>query len=410
MGLFKRCHHRGRHRDRCECPIWASFRGYRVSLSKWADEDVTTKGEAEAVEDRFRNAVRDAMRAGLSGDALRQKLAAGEKAADTKARPLTFSEFADVYVDRYVKVNALRSADIIERRMPAMKAFFGDRALADIRTADVEDFLASLRAPQTLGGKQKTVRVRKPATINRYRSQLCSMFNFAVLRDYLERTPFNKAGVRKTLVKAAREDNKRVRRLSTDEEARLLQHAAPHLKLLITAALYTGMRRGEMLALTWADLAARPGWVRLRGETTKSGKTRWVPVLPNVQAVFDFLRTDAAGDEKPADAPVFSNEVGEPLRYFQTAWKAALTRAEIRDLRWHDLRHEYASRLAEKGTPLVQVQELLGHASIVTTERYNTNRAERLQAAVQVLAPTPSNDTDREADADDAPSSTGAPA
>ncbi len=124
--------------------------------------------------------------------------------------------------------------------------------------------------------------------------------------------------------------------------------AADHLKPIIITALDTGMRRGEMLALTWADVDARPGWLRLRGETTKSGKTRWVPVATTrLQAVLDFLRLDAAGNEKPNDAAVFSNEVGEPIRYFQTAWLAAKRRAGVTDLKWHDLRHEYASRLVE---------------------------------------------------------------
>ncbi len=91
---------------------------------------------------------------------------------------------------------------------------------------------------------------------------------------------------------------------------------------------------------------------------------------------------------------MFSNEVGEPVKSFRTAWEKALTRAKIRDCHWHDLRHEYASRLAESGVPLVQVKELLGHASIVTTERYNTNKAESLHAAVQVLKPTTNGGSD----------------
>ena len=54
------------------------------------------------------------------------------------------------------------------------------------------------------------------------------------------------------------------------------------------------MRRGEMLALTWADVDAKPGWLRLRGETTKSGRTRWVPVSTGrLKAVLDFQRVAA---------------------------------------------------------------------------------------------------------------------
>jgi hypothetical protein len=55
------------------------------------------------------------------------------------------------------------------------------------------------------------------------------------------------------------------------------------------------------------------------------------------------------------------------------------------NLHWHDLRHEYASRLVERGVPLAQVRDLLGHASILTTERYDNQKLEALQAAVERL-------------------------
>lgn len=233
---------------------------------------------------------------------------------------------------------------------------------------------------------------RSPATINRYRSLLSHMFTWAVERGYLERNPFRDGA--RLLIKAEREDNKRHRRVSPELEAKLLEAAAPHLRLMIIAALDTGMRQGEMLALTWADVDDRPGWLRLRGATTKSGKTRWVPIgTIRMRGLLDFLRIDAAGHSKPSDARVFSNEAGEPIQGFRTAWDAAVLRAhghqptrsakdgkgrltvECRealraiDLRWHDLRHEHASRLVELGVPLSQVRDLLGHASITTTER-----------------------------------------
>jgi DNA-binding MarR family transcriptional regulator len=58
---------------------------------------------------------------------------------------------------------------------------------------------------------------------------------------------------------------------------------------------------------------------------------------------------------------------------------------ESRQTHWHDLRHEYTSRLVERGVPLAQVRDLLGHASILTTERYDNQRLEALQAAVERL-------------------------
>ncbi len=66
-------------------------------------------------------------------------------------------------------------------------------------------------------------------------------------------------------------------------------------------------------------------------------------------------------------------------------WADALTAAKVTGLWFHDLRGEYASRLVERGVPLLQVRDLLGHASIVTTERYDRPRFEALAAAAKRL-------------------------
>ncbi|MFN8058758.1 MAG: tyrosine-type recombinase/integrase [Vicinamibacterales bacterium] len=145
------------------------------------------------------------------------------------------------------------------------------------------------------------------------------------------------------------------------------------------------------------------------GATTKSRRTRVVPIgTTRLLAVLNWLRLDAAGNRKSDQVRVFSNEAGEPLRTFKKGWVVAVLKAHgvqprwgkgsykdlsaecqqrFRriDLRWHDLRHEYASRLVERGVPLAQVRDLLGHASILTTERYDNQRLEALQAATKRL-------------------------
>ena len=169
------------------------------------------------------------------------------------------------------------------------------------------------------------------------------------------------------------------------------------------------MRRGEMLALRFGDIDSKRRVIVLRGETTKSRRTRVVPIgTSRLLAVLEWLRLDSTGGRKNDEVPVFSNEAGEPLKTFKKAWQVAVLKAHgfspewrkgsykdltpagqqrLRDinLHWHDLRHEYASRLVEKGVPLAQVRDLLGHASIVTTERYDNQRLEALQAAVARL-------------------------
>ena len=95
-------------------------------------------------------------------------------------------------------------------------------------------------------------------------------------REYLERTPFRRGT--ETLIRKQQEDNKRRRRLSEEEETRLLAVAPPFLRSMIIAALDTGMRQGEMLALRFGDIDEKRQLIVLRGETTKSRKTRVVEV------------------------------------------------------------------------------------------------------------------------------------
>ncbi len=179
---------------------------------------------------------------------------------------------------------------------------------------------------------------------------------------------------------------------------------------MIIAALDTGMRRGEMLALRFADIDLLRGLITLRGadhqepedevRSDRDGRLR---------AVLEWLRLDAAGEKKSDGAPVFSYETGEAVGSIKTAWVVAVlkahdvkphwrregawrdlspaSRVEFRtiNLHWHDMRHEYASRLVERGVPLAQVRDLLGHASITTTERYDNQTLDNLQAAAAKL-------------------------
>ena len=394
MGLYKLCEHKGRARDRCEHAWWARFRHVRVSLEKWANEEIRTKTRAEEVFDALKKAVR----AGTF-----DKRGAEPPRDHT---PMTFAKFVGVYKERHVFAKGLAIGTTIDYRLRPIVNRFGDRLLADIKTADVEDFIADLRKPH-VAGRRKTPRTLSPASINRTIELMRHMMNWAVGREYIDRTPFRRGT--ETLIRKLREDNQRRRRVSEDEEARLLEVAPPLLRSMIITALDTGMRRGEMLALRFAEVDKQRRLIVLRGETTKSRRTRTLPIsTARLRAVLEWLRLEADGSEKREDALVFSDEAGEPVGRFRTAWVTAVLKAhgvkpewksynwtaltpecqaEFRriNLHWHDLRHEYASRLVERGVPLAQVRDLLGHASITTTERYDNQKLENLQAAVARL-------------------------
>ena len=91
------------------------------------------------------------------------------------------------------------------------------------------------------------------------------------------------------------------------------------------------------------------------------------------------------GQELPQESFVFGNECGEPVTSIRTAWEKTCARAGIRDLHFHDLRREFASRLLESSADLHDVQLFLGHAAVTTTSRYLQSTPVRLERALERL-------------------------
>ncbi|HUA48238.1 MAG TPA: site-specific integrase [Solirubrobacteraceae bacterium] len=145
--------------------------------------------------------------------------------------------------------------------------------------------------------------------------------------------------------------------------------------IFLTAA-FTGLRMGELLALRWRDVDFAGATIRVRGSyaaghltTPKSGKVRAVPMAPDVATALAQLgrREDWVGD----DDLVFAGELGRYLdgSALRRRYKEALSRASLRPLRFHDLRHTFGTRMIAKAD-IRRVQEWMGHADIQTTMRY----------------------------------------
>ena len=245
--------------------------------------------------------------------------------------------------------------------------------LTDIRVGEIEDVIADLKAKD-----------RKPATINRYLALLRHMMNWAVGREYLRQTPFRRGS--QALITFEREDNRRIRRVSPDEERALLTHAGPQMQLILITALDSGLRRAEILSLACGDIETDQHVIHVRPEHAKSKKARVVPMgTSRLQAVVAWLLTDGDGQQRPPEAPLFAKAGDTSMKSFRTAWENTRRRAKLPDVWFHDLRSEYASRLVEHGVPLSQVRDLLGHASILTTERYDRQSLDSLKQAAKRL-------------------------
>jgi integrase len=149
---------------------------------------------------------------------------------------------------------------------------------------------------------------------------------------------------------------------------------ADHLTPMVLLALNTGLRRGELTALTWADVNLPAKMLTVRAAAAKGGKSRRMPL--NREAVDVLTKWQKQHESKG----VLFN-----VRDVKKAWGALMIDAKIEGFNFHDLRHSFASRLAVAGVDLNTVRELLGHADMKMTLRYAHLSPEHKAAAVELL-------------------------
>jgi integrase len=178
------------------------------------------------------------------------------------------------------------------------------------------------------------------------------------------------------------------------EEVRALVRAAASDRdaaIFLTAA-FTGLRRGELVALRWRDIDFSGSVIRVRGSVTqgalttpKSGKVRSVPMVDEVAQALARLNPNPGDDDL-----VFPGERGGFLdgSAVRRRYATAVKRAGIRRLRFHDLRHVFGSLAIDRAS-IVQVQHWMGHADVKTTMRYLHHKSRAGEAALlaQAFAP-----------------------
>ena len=180
-------------------------------------------------------------------------------------------------------------------------------------------------------------------------------------------------------IRTEKEPQGRLRWLTQEEAINLLATCKKSrntgLADLVEFCLFTGVRRGEALGLTWDRVDRARGVIRL--ELTKSGQRREVPLSSNADAVL------ARRWAPEAKGYVFGSR---NWNSFRSAWEAAVAVAGVENFRFHDLRHTFASWLVQRGRTLKEVQEALGHQTITMTMRYSHLAPAHKAAAVEKLA------------------------
>lgn len=290
-------------------------------------------------------------------------------------KKVLFKEYAKTY-ENHIKASLspttlARCEGIIKQHLIPE---FGQTWLSRVTRKDVEDYMTR-RASEVA-----------PATVNREMSRLRHMMSVAVKWRYIKKNPC-------TGIKELDEPPGRIRYLTPEELESLLatcdvscfadnkrnktvsQLVKTYLKQIVLLSCHLGTRRSELINLTWRDVDFKQRRIIL--EKTKNGDRRIVYMNDTVYGILKLLPVSIEGKGK-VFADITPNMV-------TMAFRRAADRAGLEDVRFHDLRHTFASHLVMNGTDIRTVQTLLGHRDMRMTLRYSHLSPEHLQEAVTGL-------------------------
>ena len=245
--------------------------------------------------------------------------------------------------------------------------FFGQRQLSDIDVTTVEAFIYA-----------KLDEGKAPKSIQNYLGLLNSIVGYGVKRGWCESNPV-------ALVETPRVHRDRDIRFLTVPELEAVLTASPDTplgrvdRLVFLAAAMTGMRRGEVVALRWQDIDWHVRLIRVRQTFTRNQfgtpksrrSSRAVPLAPRLT---DELRAhrEQCSLVEPTDLVFGHPQLGTVLdpSKLRKRFLACVRRANVRPVRFHDLRHTFGTQMAAAGAPMRAIQEWLGHSDLRTTLIY----------------------------------------
>jgi integrase len=316
---------------------------------------------------------------------------------EKKSAEITLKTFIEKEYQPWVLVHRKSGNDAIKVIQRNFYPLFANKPLNEIDLRTVDRWRT-----------QRLEQGRKTATVNRACARFKAALSKAVEWDILDSHPLKN-------LKALPEDaTGKLRFLSTEEEIALRaalnqreiigcnkrdkankwraersytlmpdfkkHHFFDYLKPMILLSINTGLRRGEILHLTWEQVAQDNRLLTLHGYGNKRGKTRHLPL--NSEA-FDVL--SCWQSQSDTTGLIFESKTGGIINDFRKSWARLLLKAGIENFRWHDLRHHFASRLVMNGIDLNTVRELLGHADIKMTLRYAHLAPEHKAQAIESI-------------------------
>jgi integrase len=383
-------------------PVTGRFLGrYRMSLNKVAGRKITLIEDAKAVMQRTMTAIREGRWRGT--------LEASEQTDEqiAQARPLrdVIAEYREHHISKLAATSNIVGA------VNRLAKHLGDRPIASLQLIDLERYFKGLENPEKFTDVHKEARTRTPGAINQHIVRIGHLFTWAIERGFLTRSPMEHQHTRKRLIKKLKGEQPRDVTLTPEEQERVIAAAAasvmPPAADWITFALDTGLRRGEQFGrfkrpsrrngagafdatsgIRVRDWNPFTNKLTVRAIAAKTRKDREVPIA--TERTRKMLRELCApgGVARPPNDLIFVTIDGTPV-YVTTALRrlnSACRDAQVRKIRWHDLRHTFASDLYYRcGVPLQVVQKVLGHSTIQMTMTYLNVTEAGIDAALSGL-------------------------
>jgi integrase len=302
-------------------------------------------------------------------------------AAEHHQQPLvTVAEYTDHWLR--VATGQLRARTVANYRSQMQLHVLprlGNRTLADVDEDDLLRMISELRAAGYTAWTIRTIL-----------TPLSRMLNHGVRRGLIRSNPV--AGLDRSERPAVWGREQRI--LTRDEIRRLLTAARPQHRALLATAVFTGLRQGELLALTWSNIDFDGGAVKVREALDRQGRRiqpktrnaiRDVVLMPSLVTKLEAHR--AASDYASRTDYVFASKVGTPLYWRNLTprvLRPALERANLETLRWHDLRHTFAALLIMQGANIAYVSRQMGHGSAEITLRVYSHVFDRAEYAQRI--------------------------
>jgi integrase len=287
-------------------------------------------------------------------DGLRNKIAMGADPLDEKAAQRevpTFAAFIEEQYMPYIKSYKRSWTTDVSLLKNHLLPRFGKRYLDEITRQDIVKMHGDRKASGAAAG-----------SANRLLIMMRYIFNLTLRWE----VPGIKANPCKG-IPLLEENNKKERYLSVQEAEHLYGAVCKSdnamLKYIVPMLILTGARKREVLDAKWCDFdLARRSW---RIPITKSGRARYVPLSDGALSLLANMPRQSDCDW------AFANpDTGKPFISIYYAWHTARKSVGLSDVRMHDLRHSFASLLINSGRTLYEVQHILGHTQVKTTQRY----------------------------------------